>query len=359
MKNRIRVFISYSHKDKDFVKNLVDAINSNNQEIDVVFDNDLKAGLGFHDQIKELIAGAHLFMPIMTLESSQAGWVHQEIGYAAAYNIPVLPVTTENQDPQGLIQIMQGIKIDIAKDNLAQRFNYYTFEHLINDKKRKPLFFCAHLPEERTCMMAEYATNYFRLGKHGMVRQKGGLSSFHIPEAAICNPEWALRYYPEKKNDFHKRNQRQERLALTDHASKKGFKIIINPSYAIKGKHPDAARSRIESLISFLEKTDVKPAVVALIKQDQAKQSLTIVGDLFLAESVSFTEGDGFTNTFFTRDAAEISNRIEDFECELEIIMKNLGWTEENSLEKAIEELKRISREEIKHKRSNKKIGIT
>ncbi len=48
------------------------------------------------------------------------------------------------------------------------------------------------------------------------------------------------------------------------------------------------------------------------------KESLTIVGDWFLAESVSFKEGDGFTNTFFTRDVSEIGRRIDDFDCELE-----------------------------------------
>jgi len=191
-------------------------------------------------------------------------------------------------------------------------------------------------------MMIEYSDKISNIGEYGMVRQKGGLSSFHIPADYILKSVWKERYYPEIKSEYHKRLQRNERLALEKHASKAGYKIIITPDYAIKNRDPRAAVSRLQTLIEFLEISDIVPTVVAMQTEETNKQSLTIVGDWFLAESVSFCEGDGFTNTFFTRDAFEIARRTEDFECELQDLLEHWGWSEKNSREKAIEELKQL-----------------
>jgi len=54
---------------------------------------------------------------------------------------------------------------------------------------------------------------------------------------------------------------------------------------------------------------------------------------------LNLRKGDGFTNTFFTRDTYEIGRRTEDFECELQELLEQKGWTAENSREKAIREL--------------------
>jgi hypothetical protein len=51
---------------------------------------------------------------------------------------------------------------------------------------------------------------------------------------------------------------------------------------------------------------------------------------------------EGFTNTFFTRNASEITKRIKDFDDEMETLLKELNWTEKNSRLKAIDELKKI-----------------
>lgn len=339
MEQNIRVFISYSHDNKIIAKKIHSVIK---EFVDVIWDEDLIAGSGFHDQIKDSIAGAHVFMPIITKESSTRGWVHQEIGYAMALNIPVLPVTTENLDPSGMLQMIHAVKIDEKAENLERFLNRYTFLSLLKNSNTTPLYQCAHLPEERTRMIIEYSKKIASMDKYGIVRQKGGMSSFHIPEECILKSVWNDRYYPEEKSEFHKRLQRNERLELENHAMNEGYKIIVNPEYAIKNRDKRSAISRIETLISFLEKPNSNNTIVAFQTKETEKQSLTIVGDWFLAESVSFRTGDGFTNTFFTRDALEIARRTEDFECELQELLNQWNWTEENSREKAIEELNRI-----------------
>jgi len=341
MSDKIRVFISYSHQDKELVNRLENYLE-NECEVNVIWDENLAAGSGFHEQIRDSIASAHIFMPLITKESSQRGWVHQEIGYAMALNIPVLPVTTENLDPGGMLQIIHAVKIDEKVENLSMFFNKRTFEVLLKNTASTPIFLCAHLPEERTRMITEYSDKISNIGEYGIVRQKGGLSSFHIPDDCILKPIWIERYLPEIKSEYHKRLQRGERIALEKHSQKTGYKIIISPDYVVKGRDSRAVAARLETLIRFLEKSTVIPSVVAIQNEETARESLTIVGDWFMAESVSFKKGDGFTNTFFTRDNFEIGRRTEDFECELQELLEHKNWTPENSREKAIEELNQL-----------------
>lgn len=341
MEQKTRVFISYSRQDKELVNRLEEYLEKE-CEVNVIWDKNLAAGTGFHEQIKDSIASAHVFMPLITKESLHRGWVHQEIGYAMALNIPVLPVTTENLDPGGMLQIIHAVKIDEKVENLSMFFNKRTFEILLKNSSSAPIFLCAHLPEERTRMISEYSDKISNIGEFGIVRQKGGLSSFHIPDDCIQKTIWNERYLPEIKSEYHKRLQRGERIALEKHAKNAGYKIIISPEYVIKGRDSRAVAARFETLIKFLEKDAFNPSVIAIQNEETSRESLTIVGDWFLAESVSFKKGDGFTNTFFTRDTFEIGRRTEDFECELEELLEQREWTPENSREKAIEELNRL-----------------
>lgn len=341
MKNTIRAFISYSHENKEFVSNLAKYLNKE-CHVNVFWDENLAPGSGFHQQIKDSIASSHVFIPVITPESSNRGWVHQEIGYANALNITVLPITTDNLDPGGVLQMLHAIKIEHGKENFENYLNHRTFEILLSNAISLPIFHCAHLPEERTRMITEFSDKISNIGEYGLVRQKGGLSSFHIPEECILKPVWKNRYHPEIKSEFHKRLQRGERIALQKHAEKAGFKIILSPEYAIKGRQRIAIVARLETLINFLSKFTNSQPVVAINKSEKPAESLTIVGDFFLAESVSFKRSDGFTNTFFTRDALEIRQRIEDFDCELEEILDEQGWTAENSKENAITYLTKL-----------------
>ncbi len=97
MEPKIRVFISYSHKDKDLARKVAKALDDNN--IVPLWDEDLIPGSGFHEQIKDYISQSHIIMPILTELSSERIWVHQEIGYAMALHIPVLPLTTQDIIP--------------------------------------------------------------------------------------------------------------------------------------------------------------------------------------------------------------------------------------------------------------------
>jgi hypothetical protein len=345
MEARIRVFISYSHSDRKLAEKIAHVIELNGMV--PLWDENLIIGTGFHNEIKDYISQSHIFIPLLTESISKGGWVHQEIGYAMALRIPVFPLTTENILPGGMLQMIQAKKIVDNEQHLLELLTNETFQMLIEKIKPVPLFECAHSPEERSKMMADYCDKVTSIKKFGIVRQKGGLSSFHIPTVSTLKQVWIDRYFPETRGDYHKSLQRNERLAFQKHADQEGCRLIINPEYATQGRSKLSSITRLQTLIDFLGSPSGEKAVVAIKKEVVNKESLTIVGDWFLAESVSFKERDGFTNTFFTRDVSEINRRIDDFDCEMEDILEKSKWKEIESRDKAINDLKKILNEII------------
>ena len=339
-KSGIRVFISYSHKDFKMVERLVSILEQ--QDIMVLWTKKLAGGIGYGEKLKIFIEHAHIFMPVITKSSSARGWVHQEIGYAIALHIPVFPVTIGKLIPAGMLEFIHAIQLSEDPQIINEQVSYNTLRALLKEEVLPALYQRAAKVEDRAGLMKSYADKVISMDKYGIVRQKGGLSSFHIPFKHIGHQVWADRYAPQTRGTYHKELQLGERKALQQHADKEGCKLIVNPKYAIKGKGVLAARTRIKEMIDFLEALPDDKVVIAFQAKKPRIESLTMVGDWFLAESVSFRNEDGFTNTFFTRNASEIAKRIQIFDEELDDLLEQAGWSKENSRLKAIDELNRI-----------------
>lgn len=334
----IRVFISYSHKDKALVEKLHEVIVE--AGMFPLWSRNLIPGQGFDENIMKFIEYAHVFMPVLSKSSSL--WVQQEIGYAIAHHIPVYPVTTDEINPKGMLQMIHAIKVSDDINMLKDQLNREVFQRIPENHHSRSVFRRAAFVDERAAMMKEYADNLRHFNEYGIVRQKGGLSSFHIPAEPIFDQKWTDRYDPEIRSENHKENQRGERLALQKHADVAGCRLIINPGYAMKGRTKTASRTRLQEIIDFLKNMPDEKVGIAIEDKSTNVESLTIVGDWFLAESVSFRMGDGFTNTFFTRNAAEITKRIEDFDHELNSLIRSRGWTINNSRKNTIGELSKV-----------------
>ncbi|MBK9681513.1 MAG: toll/interleukin-1 receptor domain-containing protein [Saprospiraceae bacterium] len=344
MDNSLRVFVSYSHRDQLLVEKIVNILKEGG--ITVLWSSTLSAAGQFSEEIKRFIEHAHVFMPILTEEGSKRGWVHQEIGYALGLHIPIFPVTTEEVIKETMLGQLHTIRLSKDEATLRNQLHINEFKTIRNRIKLPALYQKATRVQQRALMMKEYADNISsvsdlsHIDKYGTVRQKGGLSTFHIPDKIIGHQVWTDRYLPGARDSYHKEVQKGERMALQNHASKKGCKLIITPYYANLDRSDLAANTRLKTLIDFLENMPNDKVVIAMQNAKTSIESLTMVGDWFLAESVSYQDGDGFTHTFFTRNAAEIGMRIENFEAELNDLLGDLGWTESNSRVNAIEYLK-------------------
>lgn len=337
----IRVFISYSSKDKPIVKLLAQVLKDNG--LQPMWARDFLPGSGFHEQIKDYIAYAHIFMPLVTKSSAKRGWVHQEIGYAMALNIPVFPITTEDVKPGEMIQNLQAVKIPGDSSKLRKNLTRDVFINLLN-RSQKPgnaLYELAELGEDRAKMMKAYSDNVLNLGHHCLVRQKGGISSFHIPKKSLQDVAWRDRYLPDKQTEDHNRCQRNERLSLEKHAGIQGCKLIINPEYVLEKSDPRSKISRLQTLIEFLEYMPDEKVTIAINAKMATSESVTMVGNWFMAESVTKQVRGSFRNTIFTKHAPTINGRIEEFDLELSELLDQAGWKSSESRLKVMSILKK------------------
>lgn len=343
---RYRIFVSYSHENHGLVLKLVDIMRKNG--LVPMWDRDFLYGQGFHEQIKNFIAYAHVFLPVLTPESDGRKWVHQEIGYAMALGIPVLPVAIF-KNPGEMISQIHALKTDAQLSNMGKHLSREAIERLVRKHKERAEapYHCAEFAEARARMMATHCDDVFDLGFTDIVRQKGGLSSFHIPRQAITHRIWQDRYRAKKsKHDApnyrsleHCRRQREERLALERHARRGGCRLIINPDLRYMELSQSAVRTRLECLLQFLESMPDTKCQVAFHARMNHDESVTILGDWFAAESVKARRGHGYLQTIFTRHAPSLLNRIESFDQEFHDLLAAKGWTSRNSRSRAIAEI--------------------
>ena len=339
-----RVFLSYSHQDLGIAR-AVDSILKRNG-LRPMWDEHFAYGQGFHDQIKKFIAHAHVFLPILTHSANQRNWVHQEIGYAMALNVPVLPLAI-GEVPGEMIHHLHAIRIAqneaeqassvlpvSAMENLARALTPEGIERLIRERSDAKLvpFACANFPDARAEMLASYCEDVRRLGGHGLVRQKGALSSFHIPKETIRHQIWRDRYGKDERSDEHCELQRQERVALSRHAEIAGCKLIIDPfpTYDRYGEY--ARRVRLQCLHDFLADMPDDKCQVAICRSLGHGLSNTYVGDWFAAESVLAVLGKGYYQTIFTRHAALVRKRTADFDSEFDELLALESETRKDEL---------------------------
>jgi len=336
-----RVFISYSHQDKELVKKIEKVIRDNGMT--PMLDEDFAFGHGFQEQIMTFVAHAHVFLPVITEASSARGWVHQEIGYAMAHHIPVLPVAL-GALPGEMIQQLHAVTLSEDLHDLRDKLSKEVFDNLVKryQDSRLAFFQCAEEHEERTAMMTQYANDVTGLGKHGLIRQKGGLSSFNIPAKIVSHLIWKERYEPISKSQYYCRLQREERVALEEHVRESGCHLIINPYQKYEAYSVEAIIVRLKTLLEFLESMPDDKVQVAIAPELRPEESFTIVGDWFVAECISTSSGHGYRQTIFTRHAPTVWSKIEFFDEGFKELLKTSGWTAESSKAASIEAIHKV-----------------
>ena len=322
---KYRIFISYSHEDEEMVSRIARIIEEN--EMDPMWDKKFQFGQGFHEQIKNFIAHSDVFLPVLTLVSDSRKWVHQEIGYAMAMGIPVIPLAI-GELPREMIQQIHAIcvdpeNIDILKKTLSPAKISFLIEQSLSPFE--VVYTIAPLQEERAMVISRYADEVFGFGKTGIVRQKGGLSSFNIPPEILSNPLWTKRYGALCQGDLHKKLQRSERLALQRHADAAGCKLIINPYLQYAKYGTEARKCRLQTLKSFLEKQHDEVCTVAIHKDMDPRASITILGTWFFAESLAGVDGTKFEQTVFTKHAPTVRQKVSEFDQEFDTLLADEG----------------------------------
>jgi hypothetical protein len=334
-----RVFVSYSHKDLPLVQQIVAILQSNG--LSVLWDQDFAFGHGFQEQIRDFIAHAHVFLPVITEAASKRGWVHEELGYAMALNVPVLPIAV-GALPGQMIEQLQAIKMGADAESLRRPLRREVFEQLVASFANPSLamYQCADQQEERSTLMARYARAVVRLGGHGRVRQRESHSAFSIPEQPITHPLWAARYGGLRRSTYQKDLLREERLALGDHANKAGVSLILDLNRSFDQYGPAVHLSRLEVLRNFLSGLPDDSTRVAFTSIPPG-DSLVMVGDWFVAQSLAGAQGSGYRQTVFSRHAPNMQRCVDVFDAELDHLLVAAKVDPDDSRKAAVEQISR------------------
>ncbi len=308
-----RIFLSYARADKDLVQRVAEILADLGME--PLWDVNIQAGKPFTAEIKEMISRAHLFMPVMSVNALTRPWVHQEIGFAIALNLPILPLSI-GQLPDQMIAGHQSLYIHEDLSNLEQAIRSTRLDLLVIPPEPKPigLLTIIQSPEDRAKKIGELCTWLIdSMGAYGMVRIQARYSTFAIPTASIRDSIWDVREGNRKRTDAHRRVLREERLATERHARKAGCKLMIDHNAPIGAdRDNEARRVRLSMLVEFMRSMSDNQLKVVLSPRAQ-DTNLQIVGDHFLAEAVGH-RAEGYVNTIINAHAPTVLRKVSEFD---------------------------------------------
>lgn len=328
-----RVFISYSHTDRQTVQRLVRVLS--NTGILPMWDDDLLPGSGFSEQIQSFIRNSHVFLPVLTPASAERPWLHQEIGFALALGKPILPVALGGL-PVGIIAGIQAVQLQDDLADAKTKLSAQVFHTLMASLHEHPVTYqCTDDNVRRALLLTHYANSVIAIQQHGRVRQMASLTTFHLPDRGGTDPIWKkyFRGSPDDRLLFDA--LRKERVALHLHAQSCGCRLILDPVERLEGvyrKHGlSAVIARVNGLLSFLRDDNVADVVVAINDDEQRRISITLVGDWFSSEAVSSGETRVLREAVFTRCASMVRQQIEDFDHRMRDLLALRGWTAKSS----------------------------
>jgi hypothetical protein len=313
-----RVFVSYTRSDRPLAERLVEVLELLN--LVPLWDRDFRPGTSFTEAIKEKIASAHLFMPLITQASTQRPWVHQETGYAMGLGIPILPVAV-NTLPDEMIAELQALAVKPTLEDLERQLRALDLEQIVLPPDF-PLSTSEVVdrPEERTALLVRYGKRLLDEGEHGQVRQRGIFSSFSLPAADPREAIWDRVDGPHTRTPYHRQLLREERHVLERHARVAGCALLIDPFIDFTPVGPAAHRAQLEVLIAFLETMPDLNVRIALSPRAHTGH-LTIVGDRFFAQAVVPRPGLEYEQTHFDAQGPRVLRRLRQFDQELEEVL--------------------------------------
>jgi hypothetical protein len=336
-----RIFISYAREDIEIARKIVNHLKK--LRFKVIWDQDLPGGRGFHQETKDYIAFSHVFILLYTINSKSAPWVHQEAGYALGVGIPVLPLYIAEAPEVGFIGHLNGRPIGEGGKDLEKELTAGTIKHLISDdqQKSKAIYEVAMLQDERASAIVRKTLRAMDLGPSGRLRMSTVFTSFAIPDKPWHHPDWDAVESKHNQSEQYRGVLRDERRALEKYAKRCGCDLLIYPYIKLRDSDPKAYKIRLCTLADTLSGLSPKKTSV-VIKSQNMRNNLLILGDWFMAESLAVFPGKGIYQTMFTRHAPTVLARAEEFDREFqdeaEITKTNLRL----SLSNAIDEIYKI-----------------
>jgi len=99
-----KIFISYATGDESHVKELYDELLKLGKVDVYIPEWDGNADVSFKFKVKEGINSCSAMVVLLTYNSTNTMWLNQEIGYATAKNIPIIPIIEQGISISGFLE---------------------------------------------------------------------------------------------------------------------------------------------------------------------------------------------------------------------------------------------------------------
>jgi len=307
-----RVFVSYARQDKEVARAVVESLRTVGTR--PIWDESIRPGRLFLEEIKEKIATAHLFVPLLTPASRERPWVHQETGYALAINVPVLPIALATL-PSEMLAGLQALVVKEDLTDLKDRLVEVDFEGIVLPPQPRPpvVYSIADLPESRTEAIVSQGSRLTNSIGPGRIRQRALFSSFSIPDDEPSAAVWEYLDREQPRSLYYRQLLLNERRLLERQARDHGCTLIITPLIDPGPVSSLVHRTRIETLLKFLESMQKSWVDVVFSERfDQGNE--TIVGDVLLARALPPNPNWDYRQTMFTSHAPTVLQALRGFD---------------------------------------------
>lgn len=127
------VFISYSHKDKEFVQILNEILRKSNQDTWVDW-QDIPSTEDWLMHICSMIETTTTFVFIISPDSVVSKFCHQEINHALKYNKRIVPVVRRDIDTKAIHPALTKLKWIFFRESDNSEIAFQTLITAINTK---------------------------------------------------------------------------------------------------------------------------------------------------------------------------------------------------------------------------------
>ena len=126
------IFISYSHKDKEYVHRLQEALQ--NEGFDFWIDDRIDYGIEWPKEIQKQLDSSDALILVMTPRSFDSFWVQNELDRARENGIPIFPLLLEGKQWLA-VQVLQYV--DVRDKSLPPEKFYKRLANVTPRKKTK------------------------------------------------------------------------------------------------------------------------------------------------------------------------------------------------------------------------------
>ncbi len=133
--DRFRLFISHRDCHKEAAKNLADALEPYGISAFVAHDT-IEPMSTWQEEIIKGLETMEVMLAFITDDFHDSSWTNQEVGFAHARNIPVVPLKLQAKDPEGFISNQQALRGDLNKPTMSISELYKVLAEKLGNKDR-------------------------------------------------------------------------------------------------------------------------------------------------------------------------------------------------------------------------------